>query len=85
MKSHDFSGEIISVLRSGRGAVVRLDKLTARKEYAVINERTDGRIDLMNGRGELRSGERVHGKAVVSVDGLRVINVRKETEARQVA
>jgi len=69
-KKREFSGTIISVTTDGRSAFVELDENVAGKSYAVISPFTQGRSDVMNGRGELEENQRVHGVGTFGVDAI---------------
>lgn len=81
----EYSGVIAFVLRNGRSAIVKLDQKTHDREYAVVSDRTLGRIALMNGKGRLPEGVKVMGEAVDGAEALRAVSVSRVEVGEKVA
>jgi len=66
----NFQGVIDGISRDGRAAIVKLDHTVADVDYAVVTPETEGRLQLMNGRGAFKAGEKVSGEGRPGPDAI---------------
>lgn len=76
-------GYITSVSKDGRFATVKLVESVGQFTHATISQDTDGRMQLMNGRGRLRKELCVMGQAVPGLEAMDMVSVRPDHQLQQ--
>ena len=65
-----FKGVIDGISRDRRAAVVKLDQSVEDVDFAIVTPDTEGRLELMNGRGAFKLGEKVGGEGRLGPDAI---------------
>ncbi len=74
---HSFTGQISRLSLNGRNAIVRLDANPKNIGFAVINGETDGRLSLLNDKGELEVGLQVSGEGIMGPEAILALKVER--------